>query len=72
MGSLLLLPGLCIRQRGLDHDRAFQPFFLQLAGKGVTVQDIPLILLVIGVAAAGAVELGPALPALVLAKPVQD
>ena len=56
-----------ICQRGLDHDGALQPFLFQLTREGVGLKNIPLILLVVGVAAAGAIKFRPAFPAFLFA-----
>ena len=55
-----------VRKRGLNHDRAFQTFLFQFAGERMGTEDIPRILLIIGVTAAGAIKFCPAGAAVML------
>ena len=62
--SFRLYGGILFCQCSLDHNGAFQTLLLHLAGEIEGIQYIAHILPVVGVAAAAAVELGPAVLAL--------
>ena len=64
---LLRGDGSPVSQSRFNHDGTFHPFLFQLTGEVIGLEDAAAVGLAVGVAAAAAIELGPAIAAVLLA-----